>query len=118
MKVLLFAFLVISTYGCFLVPPEDPDLCSFDDVKLGIILRCIRQRASVRLRNGLDHLLHVSQCQSDTCAFNKICVEAPYAAPLDVYMKPRPRREFWVIAQKCEKELPPDDETVNHTVPT
>ncbi|KAL1429220.1 hypothetical protein MTO96_016551 [Rhipicephalus appendiculatus] len=97
MKALLFAFLAICTYGFVLVSAEDPDICSFDDVKLGILMRCVREKAWLMLRNGLDHLLHVYQCQSDTCT-----------TALNKYMKPKPRREFWEISKKCEKDLPPD----------
>ncbi|XP_075735502.1 antimicrobial peptide microplusin-like [Rhipicephalus microplus] len=110
MKALLFTFLAICSYGFVSVTAvDDPDICAFDDVKLGILMRCVREKAWLMLRNGLDHLLHVYQCQSDTCVFNKICDEGDVTTALNKYMKPKPRREFWEIAKKCEKELPPDD---------
>ncbi|KAH6945558.1 hypothetical protein HPB50_008934 [Hyalomma asiaticum] len=79
------------------------ELCGYTMGQLATVTSCVEHRSSHELRNGLDHLLHVYQCQSDVCAFNKICDEG------DV---PKPRREFWEISKKCEKQLPPDDVTV------
>ncbi|XP_077531613.1 antimicrobial peptide microplusin-like [Haemaphysalis longicornis] len=106
----LFAALLCAC-AVYSASAMDPDLCSFDDVKLGLELRCIREKAWLMLRNGLDHLLHVYQCTSDVCVFNKICDEGSVEDALNKYMKPKPRREFWSYAKTCEKDLPPDSAT-------
>ncbi|XP_077485506.1 antimicrobial peptide microplusin-like [Amblyomma americanum] len=108
MKKLVLFFFVICAYGFVSASADDPDICSYDDIKLGILLRCVRANAWLMLRNGLDHLMHVYQCTSDVCSFNKICDEGDVETALKKYMKAKPHREFWNEAKKCEKELPPD----------
>ncbi|KAL3173303.1 hypothetical protein MRX96_009104 [Rhipicephalus microplus] len=112
MKALLFAFLAYCMYGFVsMSADDDPDICSFDNVKLGILMRCVRENGGHRLSKSLDFLLTIYQCQSDTCAFNKICDEGDVTTALNKYLRPKSRKDFWEVSKQCEKDLPPDDVT-------